>query len=196
MAAISRRPVSLRLAEQPPSTRSPELDDLSPAERRWRGALTLGLALYGLWCGLTPDRFHWPDAVDLPIHETGHLVFGWGGEVLAALGGTLFQLIMPLAFVGYFLRRRDTHAASVALWWVGQNCWNIARYIADARAQELPLVGGGEHDWAFLLATWDRLARDQIIARDVRLAGWILVAAAVWVGWRALDRGRGDGEMG
>ena len=155
-------------------------------ERRWRGALTLGLALYGLWCGTTPERFHWPDALDLPIHETGHLVFAWGGEVLAALGGTLFQLLLPLAFVVSFVRRGDRHAASVALWWVGQNCWNVARYVADARAQELPLVGGGEHDWAFLLETWGLLARDQAIARDVRLLGWILVVGSVWWGRRAL----------
>lgn len=49
-------------------------------------------------------------------------------------GGTLFQLIVPLAFVVYFWRRGDRHAASVPLWWVGQNCWNIARYVADAHA--------------------------------------------------------------
>ena len=110
--------------------------------------------------------------------------------MLTALGGTLLQLLMPLAFVAYFQRRRDRHAASVALWWVGQNCWNIARYIADARAQELPLVGGGEHDWAFLLGTWGRLARDQVIARDVRLLGWVLVIAATWLGWRALVAAR------
>lgn len=161
---------------------------MSHAERRWRRALTVGLALYGLWCGLTPTRYHWPDALDLPIHETGHLVFAWGGEVLAALGGTLFQLLLPLAFVGYFWRRHDRHAASVALWWVGQNCWNVARYVADARAQELPLVGGGEHDWAFLLATWGVLARDQALARDVQFVGWLLVGAAVWLGWHALGR--------
>jgi hypothetical protein len=72
---------------------------------------------------------------------------------------------------------------------VGQNCWNIARYVADARAQELPLVGGGEHDWAFLLATWGALARDQALARDVRLLGWLLVGGAIWLGWRALASG-------
>jgi len=157
-------------------------------ERRWRRALTIGLALYGAWCGLTPERFHWPDGIDLPIHETGHLVFAWGGEVLAALGGTLFQLLMPLAFVWYFWREGDRHAASVPLWWVGQNCWNVARYVADARAQELPLVGGGEHDWAFLLATWDGLAHDQVIARVVRAVGWLIVGASVWLGWSALAR--------
>lgn len=161
---------------------------LSPTERRWRGGLTAVLGLYGLWCGLTPGRWHGPDALDLPIHETGHLVFAWGGDVLAALGGTILQLLLPLAFVAYFWRRRDRHAASVALWWVGQNFWNVARYVADARAQELPLVGGGEHDWAFLLAEWDLLARDQVIARDLRFIGWLVIGAATWWGWRSLVR--------
>ena len=50
-------------------------------------------------------------------------------------------------------------------------------------------MGGGEHDWAFLLGTWGRLARDQVIARDVRLLGWVLVIAATWLGWRALASG-------
>lgn len=31
--------------------------------------------------------------------------------------------------------------------WLGENLLNIARYLGDARAQVLPLVGGGEHDW-------------------------------------------------
>jgi hypothetical protein len=155
-------------------------------ERQWRGGLTIFLALYGLWCGLTPDRFHLPDAIDLPIHETGHIVFGWGSEVLVALGGTLFQLIVPLAFVVYFWRRKDLHASSVALWWVGQNCFNIARYIADARAQELPLVGGGEHDWTFLLSTWRLLPQDQTLAHNVSGIGWLLIGIATWLGWFAL----------
>lgn len=161
---------------------------ISNPERRWRGILTIFLGAYGIWCGLTPDRFHLPDAIDLPIHETGHIVFAWGGEVLVALGGTLFQLLVPLAFVIYFWRRKDLHAASVGIWWIGQNCFNIARYIADARAQELPLVGGGEHDWAFLLATWRMLERDQALAYDVKGLGWILIAFATWLGWFALSR--------
>jgi len=159
-------------------------------ERRWRGGLTIVLALYGLWCGLTPDRFHWPDAIDLPIHETGHIVFAWGSEVLVALGGTLFQLIVPLAFVIYFWRRKDLHASSVALWWVGQNCFNIARYIADARAQELPLVGGGEHDWTFLLSTWRLLPQDQTLAHNVSGVGWLLIGISTWLGWITLAKQR------
>jgi len=174
----------------------PAREESAPAmtltERRWRIGVTIGLALYGVWCGLTPGRFHLPDALDLPIHETGHIVFSWGGEVLQALGGTLLQLLMPLAFVVYFWHRRDRHATAVALWWVGQNCWNIARYVGDARAQELPLVGGGEHDWTFLLATWRLLPMDQSLAYNVRGVGWILIGLATWLGWFALATQRVD----
>ena len=114
--------------------------------------------------------------------------------MLAALGGTLFQLIVPLAFVVYFWRRGDRHAASVPLWWVGQNCWNIARYVADAQAMELPLVGGGEHDWNFLLTVWGILPQDAALARTIRLVGTVIVAASVWVGWSAAATLRSEAE--
>ena len=146
-----------------------------------RLALTLLLLVYGVACLRHPGEFRLIDNVNLPIHETGHLVFAPFGELLQALGGTLFQLIMPAAFMTYFLRRGDQHAASVALWWVGENCWNIAVYVADARAQELPLVGGGEHDWAFILGEMGWLARDHEIAGRVHAAGVVIfVLATVW----------------
>jgi hypothetical protein len=97
-------------------------------------------------------------------------------------GGTLFQLIMPAIFVGYFLRREDRHSASVALWWVAQNFWNISVYAADARAQELPLVGGGEHDWAYLLGELHWLQYDQRIARIIWTAGVVLFVTAIAMG--------------
>jgi hypothetical protein len=159
---------------------------MSGAERAWRRALTVALALYTVWSLRSPGQYHFLDALDLPIHETGHLVFAWGGDILTALGGTLLQLIMPLAFAVYFWRRGDRHAASVPLWWTGQNCWNIARYVADARAMELPLVGGGEHDWNYLLGEWGVLGRDTLIARDIRFLGTVLAIIAIWIGWQAL----------
>jgi hypothetical protein len=168
--------------------------DIDSVERRWRGALTVVLAIYGVWCMAKPDEFHFLDALDLPIHETGHLVFAWGGEVITALSGTLFQLIVPLAFVVYFWRRGDRHSASVPLWWVGQNCWNIARYVADARAMELPLVGGGEHDWNFLLSVWGVLPKDAEIAHDLRFVGGLIVVASVCMGWWALATSGPDGN--
>jgi hypothetical protein len=158
--------------------------------RRWRWALTLVLAVYGWQWLRSPGDYGWLDSLDLAIHETGHLVFALGGETLALLGGTLMQLTVPLAFVVALWRAGDRHGATVPLWWLGQNCVNISVYIKDARTQELPLVGGGEHDWALLLDQWGWLDRDQALGRMVYLLGVILYATAIIGGWLLL-RGAG-----
>ena len=153
-----------------------------------RRLFTLALLAYGLYDLAHLGRGTLLDGVDLAIHETGHLVFAPFGEFIGFAGGTLFQLIMPLAFVAYFTRRGDGHAASVALWWVGQNCGHIAYYVADARAMELPLVGGGEHDWNYLLGELGLLARDQAIAHAVVATGVLLVIGSAT--WGLLSAGR------
>jgi hypothetical protein len=141
----------------------------------------VALFLWGAYDLAHPARGTLLDGVDLAIHETGHLVFAPFGEFVGVAGGTLFQLIMPLLFVGYFWRRNDRHAGSVALWWVAQNCGHIATYVADARVQVLPLVGGGEHDWAYLLGSTGYLAHDLGIARAIRATGVLLLAGStVW----------------
>lgn len=159
---------------------------LTPENRRRLSlALMAVLALYGISRMRNAAEGSVVDAVDLAIHETGHLVFGFFGEIIAAAGGTLFQLIVPAVFCAYFYRRRDRLGAAVCLWWVAQNCWNIAVYVADARAQELPLVGGGEHDWAFLLGELGLLRNDQGIARMWNALGFGLFVVAIFMGTRA-----------
>jgi hypothetical protein len=148
------------------------------------------LAVYGVVLLRNPDAGWLLSSLDLAIHETGHLVVAPFGEVIGFLGGTLFQLIVPGAFVAHFLRREDQYGAAVCLWWVGQNCWNISVYIADARAQELPLVGGGEHDWAYLLDAGGWLHNDQAIARAVHATGVLVFLVALVLGVRAVSSGR------
>lgn len=152
--------------------------------RRFRLGLTVALALYGIPCLLHPETGRLLDSVDLAVHETGHLVFGPFGEFIGVAGGTLGQLIMPLIFVVYFWRRGDRHAATVALWWMGQSLWNVSVYAADARSQALPLVGGGEHDWAYMLGRLGLLDLDARIARLIRLTGVALYLAALFLGVR------------
>jgi len=142
------------------------------------------LALATLYMLATSGAWHFLDNINLPIHETGHLVFAWGGEVLTALGGTLFQLILPLLFAWSFHRRGDPAGTGACIWWAGQNCLYIARYVADAPVQELPLVGGGEHDWAFLLAHWGMLHRAAALAGAIRLLGALVMAGGVVWAWR------------
>ncbi len=173
------------------------VDERSTAEnqRRVRLLITGALALYGVPCILWPESGRLLDAVDLAIHETGHLIFAPFGEFLGFLGGTLFQLALPVTFVVYFWRRSDRHAATVALWWVAQNCWNVSVYVRDARTQALPLVGGGEHDWAYLLGRLGWLRYDHALALDFRLLGAAIYVYAILAGFHfAWRTPRSDGE--
>jgi hypothetical protein len=71
------------------------------------------------------------------------------GETLTILGGSAFQVIVPLAFVAYFARTTQRYATAGTMSWVGVNLLKVARYIGDARAQQFPLIGGEDsiHDW-------------------------------------------------
>jgi hypothetical protein len=125
------------------------------------------------WCFL--------DYVNLPFHEFGHILFGPLGETVQFMGGTISQLMWPLILLVYFIRRRDFLASSFCLFWFGENFLNISKYVADARSMRLPLVGGGIHDWNFLLGKWRILKYDHTIANIVFTLGVFLMAGSmVW----------------
>ena len=152
--------------------------------RKARLLLTIFLAVYGAACLAHPEAGGFLEALDLGIHETGHLVFGPFGEFVGFAGGTLAQLIMPSLFAAYFLRQGDRHAATIPLWWLAQNLWNISVYAADARAQILPLVGGGEHDWAYMLGRLGWLQLDTRISRLIWLVGVLVYVVSIIQGVR------------
>lgn len=128
--------------------------------------------------------------VNLPFHEAGHVLFSPFGDFIASLGGTLGQLLMPLICLGVLLvKTRDPFGAAVALWWFGQNFLDIAPYINDARAGQLPLVGGnfghsspyGFHDWEYLLTETGLLRMDHAIAQASHwLGSAIMLLAIAW----------------
>ena len=125
------------------------------------------------------------DSANLAFHEAGHMVYGVFGETAGLYGGVLGQLTFPIVVVLVFFFRRHAHGVAVGVIWAAQNLFNIARYMADARAGELPLVGGGEHDFEHIFTRWGALHRDVDIASVTRTIGWIgIVAALAWLGWR------------
>jgi hypothetical protein len=152
-------------------------------ERRARQGRTIFLALYGAYLAFHPHHVSPVDSLDLPIREAGHPLVSICGEFIGFAGGTLMQLFLLAVFLGHFWRRRDRHAATVMLWWIAQNLWNISRCIADARTQDRPLVGGGEHDWAYLLGELGLLRQDHAIADGVHFVGAILFIASCLWGW-------------
>jgi hypothetical protein len=95
-----------------------------------------------------------------------------------------------------FWRKSQPLSFAGSVIWFFENLLNIGRYMADARAQELPLVGGGDHDWNTIFGRWHLLASDTVIARVVNTIGWIgMAAACAWVVWRWYrDRDRAGGR--
>jgi hypothetical protein len=129
------------------------------------------------------------DGANLAFHEAGHLFYGVFGSTLGLYGGTLGQLTFPVVCLAIFWARSESTSLSVCAIWLAQNLCNIARYVADARAQELPLVGGGEHDWNDILSRWG------LLQSDLRLGGALhglgLVGMAVSGAWLGLRWYRG-----
>lgn len=101
------------------------------------------LAIYGFICARSADEGSFLDRVDLIAHEAGHLLFGYFGEFMLVIGGTMGQLLVPAGFAVYFATRREFFSSMVALFWVGQNLLNISVYVKDAAAMELPLASLG-----------------------------------------------------
>ncbi len=146
--------------------------------------------------------------IDLAIHEFGHMLFmpfgiQFLGSTMMILGGSLTQVVFPLLFFGYFMRkrddgrRRDVFAAMVCLWWSAINLLDVAIYCADSRAGELMLLDGltgkesDGHDWNNLLTTWGLLDHDTLIARYMRaMAALVCSASLVVAVWSQLQSPR------
>lgn len=117
------------------------------------------------------------DWFDLAVHETGHLLAALLPEVAMFAAGSVAQVAFPLAMAMYFgLGRHDSAAAGFCLVWAGSSAWDVSVYAADAVSQSLPLVGGGQHDWAYLLGHFDALDSTARVAGVIETAGGLLAA--------------------
>lgn len=131
------------------------------------------------------------DSANLAFHEAGHPLFGLLASGLMVYGGTLMQLLMPGAAAWQLRRQGKVGGYHLCLLWLAENLLNVARYMADARRQELPLVGGGDHDWTFILSQWGLLHWDTTLALWLRL---FAVGLMVWVLWRDWRLARADAK--
>jgi hypothetical protein len=106
-----------------------------------------------IWLVLNRGEYTWIDNADLVIHEAGHFFFIFFGKFIYTAGGTLMQIILPSIIGWYFLKNEYKTGVQFSLLWLGQNFINISVYAADARAQQLPLLGGNKvyHDWHYML---------------------------------------------
>jgi hypothetical protein len=133
------------------------------------------------------------DNVNLVVHEGGHLLFSWLGPTMTLWGGTLLQCLVPFLLAAYFWTQRQATAYVFSLFFFFENWLYTATYMADARAQVLPLVGVGDmeseesmHDFFRIFTQLGVLDHDTQIAAFVRFFGWLgMIGCVGWLGWRA-----------
>ncbi|HLV95173.1 MAG TPA: hypothetical protein VKS44_08265 [Candidatus Acidoferrales bacterium] len=173
---------------------------LEPLEHSWnfvpRLALIAWLLFYGLFlyqAARGTGLLLLMDTVFVPIHEGGHLLFHYFGTTIGVAGGTFLQLFVPFALAAYFVYYRETQAVAFCTFFFFEHFLPIATYMADARAQQLPLLTVGDssyviHDWNYMFTKLDILQYDTAIANWVRFIGWLgMIGVICWLLWRALN---------
>ena len=157
----------------------------------WARALTLAglfiwscyFAMHGVdWEIIGGSFMH---NINLAFHEFGHVFFRPFGEFMMILGGSLFQVLLPLVpLAAFVIQQRNNFAASVMLWWCGQSFVDVAPYIKDAEYRALPLVGdAGEdsHDWGNILTKLDAVSSCYTLAKVSFVIGClVMLAGLLW----------------
>jgi hypothetical protein len=147
-----------------------------PASRLWgRMALIAGLLMFYLQWFRTANYFSFLDWVNLAFHEAGHVFLGFFGRFITTLGGTIFQLLIPALCLLHFRRKGSNLGWQLCLFWIGENLLNVSIYAADAINQDLPLVGGGVHDWTYLLTETGLIAHTGGVGRFIFILGSIVI---------------------
>ena len=156
-----------------------QLSTSSDGRLRKFGAVLL-LLLLGYWTyqllrsypgGQTPWIFL--DNLNLVFHEAGHWLWSPLGQFWAIAGGSLTQILIPMAVMITFIWQRDLLGIGFGLFWIGNNLINVSYYIADAQARVLPLLGGEAsiHDWNWLLVELGWLDKAEMIGLGIKITG-------------------------
>lgn len=142
-------------------------------------------SIYFLWCAYDLENVVFMHLIHLPIHEAGHIIFMILGRFMTVAGGSLFQVIVPIVFFGYFVYHEKPFSASIILFWVGSAILDVYIYANDAVVMQLVLLGGltgsegGAHDWNYLLTETGLIDSTPVIAKMIKFAGILTTVAAV-----------------
>jgi hypothetical protein len=159
-----------------------------------RTAFIVWMGFYGLLLIYLAGHFSeltYLDNVHLPIHEGGHLLFGWFGPTLGVWGGTILQLLVPALLAAGFVTRADLLGTTFCAMGLFHSLTGVATYMIDALRLELPLVTVGApadeacHDWVRIFGGLGVLPHATQIGTATRLLAWTgFLATLAWFSWR------------
>ena len=122
--------------------------------------------------------------VEFGVHEVSHIIFGFLPSILVAAAGSIGEVSLTRLVLFSTIKTSSYYMAVFDCHWIMLAMHSVGRYIADARAQALPLAGPGEtvtHDWNYILGQLGALPSDTFWGGIVMTTGTIIgVAALLW----------------
>ena len=162
----------------------------------WRLPLLVVFGYWGIRYLQDPEYSCVLGALNLGIHEFGHLLFSFLGMTWSIAGGTITQVAAPVYGVYNFLKQDDYFSAALSFGWLSTSLFEAARYISDARAMAMTLVSpfGSDpiHDWNYLLMKWHLLPYDAVLGGAVRILAVasmsVCLMVGAWMCWKMLRK--------
>lgn len=141
--------------------------------------------------------------LDFGIHEMSHIVLMFLPQILVAMAGSFGEITFTILLLFATIKGKTYFASVFAGLWIMLAFNSAGRYIADSRAQLLPLVGPGptvNHDWNYVLGQFGLLNFDTFIGGTVRVIGDVIGVLAlifgVWLIYKKVTNGnQNKGEI-
>ena len=108
------------------------------------------------------------------IHEAAHIVFMFLPPVATAAAGSLSEIVFGGLIVYAALRAKAYFAMAFCMLWLMLAMTSAGNYMADARTQQMPLIGPSEnpqHDWHFVFTQLGWLNHDAAIGGAIKVTG-------------------------
>jgi hypothetical protein len=145
-----------------------------------RFIVTLLVFFYFVSYILNPEKNILINNFLLSIHEAGHFIFIPFGEFIHVLGGTFFQILVPIIFIIYFFFKRQLYSSFVICLFLGSSLINVSVYVRDAKNMYLDLLVGDIHDWNFLLSKLGILNHYVVIADFFYFFGILIIGLSLF----------------
>ncbi len=139
--------------------------------------------IYIIYCAFNPQTFHFIDSINLIFHEAGHTIFFFLPDILTAIAGSAFQIIVPIIISLYLYFKNENVGGSIILLWVGQSVINVSTYARDAIKMQLELLGGSSvnHDWNFIFTNLHILKYSEKIGAVIYFIGLLIILISIIV---------------
>lgn len=123
--------------------------------------------------------------IEFGVHEASHMITAFLPPIITAAAGSIGEVSFTtlIAYAGF--RAKSYFAGIFGLLWVTLAMNNAGRYMADARSQQLDLIGLSDHpihDWHFVFGQLGWLQADTAIGGTVRILGDLIGAAGLLLG--------------